>query len=190
MSIRIEPLTPDRWPDLEALFGPSGAYSGCWCMFLRKPSSQFDADCRNGGAANRADFRAAVEAGPVPGLLAFRDGDCVGWVAVAAREAYSRVLRSPIHKPIDDAGPVYSISCFFVAPSARGSGVADALLEAAVEFARSSGAAFVEAYPNDQGGDRRPAADVWRGTLTQFERAGFRVVARRKPARPIVRREV
>ncbi len=31
----IHPLTPDRWDDLETLFGPRGAYVGCWCMFWR-----------------------------------------------------------------------------------------------------------------------------------------------------------
>jgi hypothetical protein len=29
--IRIRPLTPDRWPAFEALFGRSGASNGCWC---------------------------------------------------------------------------------------------------------------------------------------------------------------
>ena len=98
------------------------------------------------------------------------------------------MLRSPIHKPIDDAGPVFSISCFFVAKDARGDGVADRLLEAALAYARKKGARLVEAYPSDAGLERRPAADVWRGTVGQFERAGFEVVMRRKPARPIMRR--
>ncbi len=187
MSVRIEPLTPERWPDLERLFGPNGAYSGCWCMFLRKSSKEFDTDCRGGGDANRADLARIVAAGEEPGLLAYADDEPVGWVAVAPREAYPRVLRSPIHRPIDEAGPVYSVSCFYVAKEARGSGVADALLEAAVEFAGGRGAALVEAYPVDVS-ERKAAADVWRGTRSQFERAGFAVAARRKPARPILRR--
>ena len=36
----IHPLTPDRWDDLEALFGPRGAYGGCWCMFWRVSRAQ------------------------------------------------------------------------------------------------------------------------------------------------------
>ena len=35
MTITVHPLTPDRWLDLEAVFGPSGASSGCWCMWWR-----------------------------------------------------------------------------------------------------------------------------------------------------------
>ena len=187
-TLRIRPVSAERWQDLATLFGPNGAYSGCWCMFLRIPSKVFDENCAGGGAANREALEALVKSGAEPGLIAYRAGEPVGWVAVAPREDYGRVLRSPIHKPIDDAGPVFSISCFFVAKSARGEGVANALLEAAVTFARESGAKLIEAYPNDVGDERCPAAEMWRGSVTQFERAGFEVAARRKPARPILRR--
>jgi GNAT superfamily N-acetyltransferase len=157
-------------------------------MFLRTGSRDFNENCAGGGAANRGALKAIVERNDQPGLLAYRDGVAVGWVAVAPREEYGRVMRSPIHKPIDDEGPVYSISCFFVAKGARGEGVADALLEAAMEFARKKGARLIEAYPSDVGATRRPAADMWRGAVGQFERAGFEVAARRKPARPIMRK--
>jgi hypothetical protein len=32
MPTEVYPVTADRWPDLEALFGPKGRYAGCWCM--------------------------------------------------------------------------------------------------------------------------------------------------------------
>jgi GNAT superfamily N-acetyltransferase len=180
-------VTPARWPQLETLFGPSGAYSGCWCMFLRASAREFNENCAGGGAANKAGLRRIVKAGGEPGLIALRGAEPVGWVSVSPREDYPRVLRSPVHKPVDDVAGVWSIACFFVAKSERGFGLADRLLEAAVEHARKGGAAVVEAYPNDVG-DRRPgAAHMWRGSLDQFARAGFEVVARRKPARPIVR---
>lgn len=187
IDLRIAPVTHDRWADLERLFGPNGAYSGCWCMFLRLPAKEFDRNCGGGGAPNRAALKALVESGAEPGLLAWRGGDPVGWVAVAPREEYGRVLRSPVHKPVDEATGVYSISCFYIAKTARARGVAEALLAAAVDFARERGAVLVEAYPTDVRGERRAAAEMWRGSLEQFERAGFQVVARRKPARPIVR---
>ncbi len=185
--LSIHPLTAERWPDLEALFGPNGAYSGCWCMFLRLGSKDFESGCRGGGTANRQAFRRIVKGGSEPGLLAYRGEDPVGWVAVAPREEYGRVMRSPIHKPVDDVDGVFSVSCFYVARGERGRGVADALLAATVRFARGKGAKCLEAYPSDTGEGRRPADQVWRGTLAQFERAGYQVIARRKPARPIVR---
>lgn len=189
-DLEIVVAGPDRWRDLENLFGPNGAYSGCWCMYLRVTSSEFAENCAGGGAANRKALKALVEKDREPGLLAYRDGRPVGWVAVAPREEYGRVLRSPIHKPIDDEGPVWSITCFYVAKDARGEGVADALLAAAVAHARARGAKLVEGYPSEVGERRKSAADVWRGVPVQFERAGFEVAARRKPARPIMRRRV
>jgi hypothetical protein len=38
-AIEVHPVTPERWGDLEKLFGPSGAYGGCWCMYFRMRSS-------------------------------------------------------------------------------------------------------------------------------------------------------
>ncbi|HEC62059.1 MAG TPA: hypothetical protein ENI27_07380 [bacterium] len=35
-DLLFKAVTPDRWSDLEELFGRQGAYSGCWCMWRRK----------------------------------------------------------------------------------------------------------------------------------------------------------
>src|SRR6266700_1605958 len=35
MSLDVFPLTPDRWPAFEDLFGRVGASNGCWCMYWR-----------------------------------------------------------------------------------------------------------------------------------------------------------
>ena len=185
-KLKIQPVSAGHWNDLAKLFGPSGAYSGCWCMYLRESAREFN---DNAGKGNRDRFRKVVRSGCEPGLLAYRDGQPVGWVAVAPREDYPRILRSPLHKPTDDASSVWAITCFFVAKSARGSGVASALLDAAVEFARKKGARFVEGYPIATE-ETKPQAEMWRGSLEQFERAGFSCIARRKPNRPIVRLEV
>ena len=96
--------------------------------------------------------------------------------------------------PIDDR-PVWSIVCFVVGRMARGTGVASALLEAAVAYARVHGATLLEAYPVETGGGRIPSANAYMGTLGMFERAGFTVAERRQwnratAVRPIVRRRI
>jgi ribosomal protein S18 acetylase RimI-like enzyme len=68
----------------------------------------------------------------------------------------------------------------------RGQGVAQALLEGAVKYARKQGAALVEAYPVDKRG-RASDDTMWFGAKSMYDRAGFKEVARRKPHRPIVR---
>jgi hypothetical protein len=72
---------------------------------------------------------------------------------------------------------------------------ASSLLDAAIAYAREAGSSMLEAYPVDTGEGRVSAASAFHGTLSMFERAGFRVVARRQwnkssPVRPIVRLEV
>jgi hypothetical protein len=77
-NIQIAPLTPARWADLEIVFGDGrGACGQCWCMYWRLPRRDFEASI---GAKTRQLFRARVEAGPPPGLLAYRDRAPVGWV--------------------------------------------------------------------------------------------------------------
>ncbi|MGZ4637487.1 MAG: GNAT family N-acetyltransferase [Actinomycetes bacterium] len=78
-SIVVRPVGPAQWPQLAAFFGPSGAYSGCWCMWWRRTSAEFDAGCRDGATGNRAALQRLTADGRVPGLLAY-DGDV--WAAV------------------------------------------------------------------------------------------------------------
>ena len=126
--------------------------------------------------------------------MAYRDGEPVGWVSVGPRDDYARLQHSKVLGPVDDK-PVWSIVCFVVARAARGQGVARALLDAAVDYAREHGATLLEAYPVETDGERVPAANAFKGTLGMFERAGFEVVERRRAnsvsaPRPIVRRAV
>jgi GNAT superfamily N-acetyltransferase len=179
----VKPVTPDRWPDLERLFGPRGACAGCWCMWWKLPRAEWEA---GKGEGNRRALRRAVARGDVPGLLAYAGGEPVGWVAIEPRAAYPRLARARTLKAVDDA-PVWSVTCFFVARDHRGAGVTRALVDAAIAHARRRGARLVEAYPLDTA---RPLADAWlyTGKLSTFRKAGFEEVARRAPTRPIVRR--
>lgn len=185
MTIEVHPLTPDRWSDFEALFGPDGAAYGCWCMYLRLTLREVDA---NGNDGNRRAMRAIVDE-RVPGLLAYDGGRAVGWVSVAPREEFGRVRRSQTTRPIDDE-PAWSIVCFFIDPAARGTGVATALLDAAVDHAAAEGATLIEAYPVDAEVSPVSAAEAFHGTVAMFEAAGFEEAARRNEQRPIMRRRI
>jgi GNAT superfamily N-acetyltransferase len=184
-GLEVYPVTPERWGDLAELAGERGFTSGCWCMWWRVTSKEFD---ERHGAGLRRDFQRLVDAGPEPGLLAYVDGVPAGWVAIAPRDEYPRLDRSPKLRRLDDL-PVWSITCFTIDRRHRRRGVAAALLDAAVAFARERGAEVVEAYPIDTAGGKRSSAELYTGTLAMFERAGFEEVARRG-GRPIVRRAV
>jgi GNAT superfamily N-acetyltransferase len=179
----IRPVTPERWAELEQLFGPRGATGGCWCMWFRLKRAEFE---KRKGEANRRAFKGIVERGEVPGLLAYESGEPVGWCAVAPRENYTLLENSRILKRVDEQ-PVWSVVCFFIAKSHRQKGLTTALLKAAVAFAAKRGARIVEGYPVDPGESRIPAAFAYHGLAAAFRAAGFKEVARRSPTRPIMR---
>ena len=182
-SARFAPATADRWDDLEALFGPRGACAGCWDMWWRVPSAEFD---RGKGDGNRKAFHALVASRAEPGILAYVGEEPAGWLAIQPREAFPRLARSRSLKPVDDA-PVWSVTCFFVARAHRRGGLSVALLRAAVEHAAAKGATIVEGYPVDPRGGKLPDAFAWHGTRAAFARAGFVEVARPSASRAIMR---
>ena len=137
--------------------------------------------------ANRADLKKLVASGKPPGLIGYQGKRPVGWISLGPREDYARLKRSQVMKPVDDE-PVWSIICFVVPAEFRGQGVARALLEGAIAYAKKHGARLIEGYPVDRDGPARDDS-LWFGTMSMFDRAGFVEVARRKPERPVVRLE-
>ena len=184
LTLAIHPLTPDRWPDLETLFGKQGAYSGCWCMWWRLAGADFG-NARS--AERKAAFSEIVAEGREPGLLAYADDIPVGWCAIAPRSEFPRFDRSRYWKPVDDE-PVWSLNCFYIARGQRGRGIATALLHAAITFARERGAHLLEAYPKE-GEEGASDSSLYTGTASMFRAAGFTEVARRHPQRPMMRLE-
>jgi ribosomal protein S18 acetylase RimI-like enzyme len=185
VSLEIRAATPDRWSDMVSLFerrGTRGGHRnvpayGCWCMYWR------DRALEHGEKKKRA-MEKLVRSGREPGLLAYENGEPVGWVAVAPREEYAPLLRSPQYRPRDDGGgsAVWSIVCFTIDKYARCKGIASALLDAAVEHAFVRGATSVEAYPHVA----KPLD--YMGHVDAFRRAGFAQV-RDANKRAIVRLE-
>jgi GNAT superfamily N-acetyltransferase len=183
LELEFYPLTPDRWPDFERLFGAQGAYGGCWCMWWRSTRREFE---QRGNEGNRRAMKALVESGQVPGLLAYHHGEAVGWCSIAPREQYGALERSPVLKRLDDA-PVWSLVCLFVARDYQGQGVAGALIRAAVEYVRGQGGTVVEAYPIEPKAERLPPVSSFMGLPAMFEQAGFVECARPSERRVVMR---
>ena len=153
-------------------------------MYNRQSNAEYE---KGKGDANRAGFAKIVASGRVPGLLAYAGDRPVGWVSIGPREEYARLARSPVMKPVDDV-PVWSITCFVIDKDHRGEGVATALLDAAVDYARSRGAVAVEGYPVEPRKDTMPPVFAWMGFASMFHKAGFDEIARRSDTRPLMRR--
>ena len=187
-GIEARPLTPQRFDDLVALFNGRGGSQvrGCWCMFYRRSGGIDPPAGVTAAQYNRHALKALIDKGTVPGLIGYRDGRPVAWISFGPREQFAKLARSPVMKPVDTK-PVWSVVCFFTAADVRGMGVSEAMLEHATAFARAHGASLLEAYPID-----KPMRDrddsMWFGAKSMYDRAGFREVVRRKPARPVVRK--
>ncbi|MCA9680095.1 MAG: GNAT family N-acetyltransferase [Kofleriaceae bacterium] len=182
----VHDLTPDRWPDVERLFGPRGACAGCWCMFWRLDAGERFDDVK--GDAARRRFRALVRADRAHGVIAYAGDEPVGWATYDRRRDLPRLDRAP-SLACDDADQVWSLPCFFVKSGWRGRGVATTLLDGALAALRDRGARVVEAYPVKLTGDgRMPAAFVYTGVPALFERAGFVSVAARPRGKQRYRR--
>ncbi len=187
-DLAVVALTPERFPDLAALFEEGGDPKWCWCTYFRFRGRDWT---NSTAAGNRAALEDIAGTDPAAGLIAYRADVAVGWVSLAPRGDYERLAYSKVLAPVDDT-PVWSIVCFVVSRRARGAGIASALLDAAIQYARDHGATMLEAYPVDTSGERIAPANAYHGTLRMFERAGFRVIERRQwnarsPVRPIVR---
>jgi GNAT superfamily N-acetyltransferase len=179
LDLSVRPLTPDLWPALEALFGERGPASRCWCMYWRIGSAYG----KRPREENKAAFRELVENGPPPGLLAFAGDVPVGWCQLTPRDDLPSLDRARRLERVDDV-PVWSLSCFHVRKGYRRQGVTSALIAAAVEAARRAGAPALEAYPVDAD---LTSSSSFTGYASTFERAGFKIVARHVPPRPIMR---
>lgn len=183
-STEIAPLTEERWRDFVDLLGPRGACGGCWCMSSRITKQEFAV---RKGEKNKRAMHALVKGGRPIGLLAYRDGQAVGWCSVAPRSEFAGLATSRFARPVDSAD-AWAITCLYVDKRHRGSGVASELVRAATAHAFARGAECVDAWPHEiERGKRAIDLFVWMGVRPCFDRAGFAEVARNTPARPYMR---
>ena len=189
----VVPLSPDTWDALAALFEQGGDPKRCWCTFWRTPGAFW---LHTTPAQSRNRLRELADGPAAPGLVALRGGDAaaVGWVGLAPRPQFERLARSRTI-PRLPGEQVWSVVCFVVGRRERRTGVAGALLDAAIGYAAAHGARTLEGYPVRTDGGRLGAAAAYTGTLSMFARAGFAEVAETSSTsgghrRVVVRREL
>jgi len=175
MALEVRRVTPGRWDDVVSLFerpGPRGgtqSAAGCWCQYWVLRGKAYEVGW---GVAHKARLAAELRGRTLEALLAYRDGEPVGWCRFGPREGFARLEASKALARIDDAH-VWSVVCFVVHPTAKRQGVASSLLEAACGRAAARGASILEAYPVR---GNHMNLDAYTGYLPMFLAAGFEAV--------------
>jgi GNAT superfamily N-acetyltransferase len=191
-QLTVVPANEASWEDLVAIFGTADYPAYCLCQrfkvtgWLWRDTSLEERAVmlRTGSGCGDPD------AAGTSGLVAYLDGEPVGWVAVEPRTAYPKLrgLRVPWSgrdEDKDDDG-VWAVTCFAVRKGYRGRGLTYPLARAAVDFARERGARALEAYPMvTQPGKEVTWGELHVGARQVFEDAGFEEVSH-----PTVRRVV
>ncbi len=168
-EIVVSPANVDRFDDVAAVLGCDDG-APCCCQYWRMTSGDYG---RSSLESRREALRSQLAESPAAGMLAYVDGDPVGWCGFGPRARVGRLVRSRTIPVVDDV-PVWSVYCFTVRVAFRRRGVAKALLDGLVSFASERGAPALEAYPVDTGGSRIHGTAAYVGTVGMFERAGFR----------------
>lgn len=193
-AITVVPANEASWDDLQAVFGTRGYAFRCQCQRIKMG----DRAWWNLPVEERAHrLREETDCGHpesehTSGLVAYLDGEPVGWCAVEPRTAYRRLVNSRVPwagrtEDKNDDG-VWAVVCFAVRAGYRGRGVTYRLAAAAAEFARERGARAVEGYPIVT----RPGQEVTWGELNVgshkvFAAAGFVEVSRPSHRRAVMR---
>jgi len=187
-------LTKDTLPDFERLFEkhPAPGAFMCWCMYHQRArplavSKQQHSRVKR-AARNRQQKRELVENGRSHGILVYSKGEPVGWCQYGSREELPRLDSDRSYRrlaPEGDMKRLWRITCFVVDKKYRERGVASAALKAALEAIRSKGGGLVEAYPIIRWGAYRE----YLGTVSMFQKEGFKIVAPFGKSNVVMRRK-
>lgn len=189
----VVPANEASWDELRRIFGERGEASRCQCQrYKLRPKESF-ASYPSEDRADRLRQQADCGhpgSGTTSGLVAYLDGEPVGWCAVEPRTAYIGLLhnnRVPWVGRAEDKtdDEVWAVTCLFTRAGFRRRGVSRALARAAVDFARERGARALEGYPITT--TNVIAQELHVGTESVFADAGLSEVSRPSQRRAVRR---
>jgi GNAT superfamily N-acetyltransferase len=193
LELSVVPANEATWEDLQTVFGTRGAAALCQCQRYklrpREAFRKFPVEERVDRLRQQTDC-GHPEAESTSGLVAYLDGEPVGWCAVEPRPAYVSLVRNarvPWEGREEDKadGSVWAVTCLLTRVDFRRRGVSRALARAAVDFARRRGARAIEAYPMTTKDVITEELHV--GTEGVFAAAGFTEVSRPTLRRVVMR---
>jgi len=192
-ALSVVPANEASWQDLQTVFGMRGQASRCQCQrYKLRPLESF-ASFPLEERAHRLRQQTDCDhprSGTTSGLVAYLDGEPVGWCAVEQRTAYEGLMRNnrvPWQGRAEDKtdDSIWALTCLFTRAGFRKRGISRALARAAVDFARERGARAIEGYPMTTKNVILEELHV--GTEGVFADAGFTEVSRPTRRRVVMR---
>jgi GNAT superfamily N-acetyltransferase len=192
-AISVVPANEASWEDLRTVFGTRGQASRCQCQRYklrpRESFGSFPVEERAFRLRQQTDC-GHPESDVTSGLVAYLDGEPVGWCAVEPRTAYEGLVRNhrvPWEGRAEDKtdNSVWAVTCLFTRAGFRKRGISRALARAAVDFARVRGARAIEGYPMTT--KNVIAEELHVGTEGVFADAGLAEVSRPTLRRVVMR---
>lgn len=174
-TFRVERFRAGLSADFDRVHSDANGAGWCRCVAWWVPT--WDGWGERSAAENAALRAKLCERGEYDGLLAYDGAEPVGWCQLGPRDRLEKLVR---RLGVEPSPETWAVTCFLVAPRARGRGVARALLEAAIETARAEGGAQLEGYPRlaaDEPGD------LWTGPEALYRSTGFASVGDAPPRR-------
>jgi GNAT superfamily N-acetyltransferase len=194
--LSIIPANQASWEDVQEVFGTRGSAAYCQCQrYKLEPKeafAKFPVEERVRRLREQAEF-GNPSAGRTTGLVAYLDGEPVGWCAIEPRTSYPGLVRNnrvPWEGRSEDKADdsVWAVTCVFVRVGFRGRGLAYELARAAVAFARDRGARAIEGYPLLMTPGQKLAWDeIHVGARSIFDAAGFSEVSHPTKRRLVMR---
>ena len=188
LHLTVKPLSPQTWPDFEALFEKHrGVRGGCWCVYYLCKSTDYN---RMGREGRHAFHRELAMQGRAQGLLSYEGDTPVGWCQFGPPDVLSQYDRGRTYPHLDIAPedrPQWRISCLFTDKHRRSRGIALFTLHAALEEIARRGGGVVEAFPLDAEGMPH---NVFSGSADMYHREGFAFVARLTKNTVLMRKHV
>ena len=193
-QLKTVPANHASWDDLAAIFGTTDYPGRCQCQHFKIADRFWRDSTQEQRAAMLREQTACGDprATATSGLVAYLDGEPVGWAAVEPRTAYPKLRTSRVvwsgRNEDKENDRIWAVTCFVVRKGYRGRGLTYALARAAIGFARERGALALEAYPMiTQPGKEITWGEVHVGARQVFEDAGFEEISRPTARRVVMR---
>jgi GNAT superfamily N-acetyltransferase len=171
VDYRTKPLDATTWSDFAGLVeANNGVWGGCWCMWYHTKDKGID----DSPGSKRKAKECRVREGRAHASLVFDGANCVGWCQFGSPQELPRIHNERAYLATNPTLPDWRITCFFSGKGHRGKGVASAALEGALEQIKKLGGGRIEGYPEDIEGRKVSPAFLFNGSLSTFERHGFK----------------